>query len=366
MDDSYDLNSIFSAIEDINNNKKKKITSLDSNNFDKMKEITTPNAEILPITEKLILEAENYSNLLKKKNSVLSTTTKDTLDPPATNKDILILSNQYEYNEQNLETINLEKIKQNVIDDLYSSLSNKVKRNTLKIIFDLHLKINELEKKLKTLSINKTEEDYIQNSYVINPNNSKEKSSVNDEHLINEDYLVEGESFLINEKKNYSEKVIKTLQFQESLIKDFKKNEEKLRLKIVEIEQDFIILNNKKNNITQNPTSEKKENMYKQTALKKESELIFYRENYERLIIENNDIKKKLSNSKQQIIGFEQNVKELEDAFENFNNILSKNSIIKISQPSSKDPLILISSKEELEELEHPIIYNDDKNPKKK
>ena len=39
--------------------------------------------------------------------------------------------------------------------------------------------------------------------------------------------------------------VIETLKLQESLIKNFEKNEEKLRLKIVDLEQDKILLNTK-------------------------------------------------------------------------------------------------------------------------
>ena len=41
-------------------------------------------------------------------------------------EDVLILDK--EYNEQNLAIFNLEEIKLNIIDNLYSSLSKKVKK----------------------------------------------------------------------------------------------------------------------------------------------------------------------------------------------------------------------------------------------
>ena len=74
---------------------------------------------------------------------------------------------------------------------------------------------------------------------------------------------------------------------------------------------------------------------------------------------------KKLTNSKQQIIGFEQNSKELEGAFEKLNNILSKNSIVKITETSLKDPLNLEDSMEILQDPKNPTIYSVDSKPKK-
>ena len=57
-------------------------------------------------------------------------------------------------------------------------------------------------------------------------------------------------------------------------------------------------------------------------------EMNFYKENYERLIIENNEIKNRLENAKKQLISFEENKSEINSAFENLTNVLSKSSII--------------------------------------
>ena len=162
MQNLYDLNSILNAIDDIHN-KPKKIIPLKSNNFKKIKENVTPNAEISPITEKLILEAENYKKMLKNKSSVLSNTiadvldspaitedvldtpaiTEDVLDSPAITEDVLILSNKYEYEEKNIEIVNLDKNEEHLInkehiinEDNYeedkSFLINKKKKQSLR------------------------------------------------------------------------------------------------------------------------------------------------------------------------------------------------------------------------------------------
>ena len=67
MNNVYDLNSILSAIEDINSKQKKKSILFVSNSTNKIKENTSLNEGVLPITEKLILEAEEHSKKAKKK-----------------------------------------------------------------------------------------------------------------------------------------------------------------------------------------------------------------------------------------------------------------------------------------------------------
>ena len=72
MNKVYDLKSILSAIEEINSKKKNKPISFVPTNIDTTQEVMAVNDGILPITEKLILEAENYSNLLKKTKEHIS------------------------------------------------------------------------------------------------------------------------------------------------------------------------------------------------------------------------------------------------------------------------------------------------------
>jgi len=78
---------------------------------------------------------------------------------------------------------------------------------------------------------------------------------------------------------------------------------------------------------------------------KLEYQSIIYKENYEKLIIENHDIKQRLNNAKQQINSFEESKSELEAALSNINNVLSKSSIVGKITP------IAFSSNEKNEKL---------------
>ena len=330
MNNVYDLKSILSAIEDINSKQKKKSILFVSDSANKIKEDTSSNEGVLPITEKLILEAEEHSKKTKKKTIVLSAITED----------ILVLDK--EYNATNLETINFEEIKKNIIDDLYSSLSKKVKKNTLKTIFDLRQKIYDLEKKIEVISFNKIDQDFAQDQNLDSINENKE-------HLINEE-VSDKDEHLINQENDaeLSETTIKTLKIQNSLIKDLEKNEEQLRLKIVDLEQEIFIFTKKKTNVIKDIPDDAKafkknnlniENIGSQSFnTNEQTELFFFKKNYEKIIIDNDVLKKKLSISKERIIIFEKNIKELESAFENLNNILSKNSIIKLNEQPLKKP----------------------------
>ena len=337
MNINYDVNNILAAIEEINTKKKKKTISSVSKNIINVKEYTATSEGVLPNTEKLILEAEKHSKNFKKNTLILETK----------NEDILILDK--EHSEENSEVSNSEEINNNIIDDLYLSLSKKVKKNTLKTIYDLHQKIHYLEKKVESLNINNKNENFSESTNNSKP--SEDEHLINNEDLINEEHLInaafseEKEGNLTDKQENnLTEDTIKTLKLQNSLIKDLEKNEEKLRLKIVDLEHDITLLSNNKINSTHDNTLNKSENDLKKSASKIEQESIFYRENYERLAVENNDIKKKLLNTKKQISVFEQNIKELEECLKNLNNVLSKNSIIQINELSSKEPLVLVSS----------------------
>ena len=223
---NYDLKSILVAIESINTKTTKKKTSPQLINVEQIKKNLFVNKEVSPITEKLILEAEEYSN--KFKNIPLST------EPSA--EEVLVLDNELNINEAQIR--NLEEIKLNLVNDVYSSLSKKIKKNTLKTIFDLRLKINNLEEKITEINL------YKKNIDIQNDHNPKKKI----EHLINEESTEKEEKFILDsENDNLPDTVVKTLKLQNSLIKNFENNEEKLRIKIVDLEQDISLLNNKKN-----------------------------------------------------------------------------------------------------------------------
>jgi len=356
MEKNYDLNSILNAIEDINTKPQIENITYVPPSVNKI----IINDDILPITEKLILEAERHSNKFKN----------ESLIPPSSAEDVLILNN--EYTQQNLEVLNLEKIKLNIIDDLYSSLSKKIKKNTLKTIFDLREKIISLETELEILNTTTVENNAI--SATDSNLNKNNEHLINDEkeHLINEDILDINKNLNFNEKnEDLSLTVVKTLQLQESTIKKFEKNEEKLLLKIVDLEQDISLLNNKKKNSEESSSKylkqeltnnlEKNNKESNQANFNAEMETNFYKKNYEKLIIENHDIKKKLTNTKNMTIIYEQNIKELEIAFENLKDILSKNSIINLNQSFLKDDLERGATKKSKIKFDPSVIHIADK-----
>ena len=351
MNSIYDLKSILNAVEEINTKTKEKFISSTINNAEKIKKNKLTNDAILPITEKIILEAEEHSkkikiNVISTKESIplakksflesknkLSEFENKTLILTPSVEEVLILDKEYNAD-------NLEEIKLNVINDLYSSLSQKVKKNTLKIIFDLRKKIHDLEKEIEAISVNKTDQDFAQDINIDSVNEDKE-------HLINEKASDEDDHLINQEDTDLSESTIKTLKIQNSLIKNFERSEKKFRLKIVDLEQNITILTNKKTNFNKNIHNEAiefNENILinktvssHQDNFNIQSELYFFKKNYEKLIIENDSLKKKLSISKERVIKFEKNIKELETAFENLNNILSKNSITKLNEQPLKN-----------------------------
>ena len=65
----------------------------------------------------------------------------------------------------------------------------------------------------------------------------------------------------------------------------------------------------------------------------------FYKENYEKLIISNNDLKVRLENVKEQVNNYESIRQELSVAINNLNNILSKSSVVIGIQSKNKQTL---------------------------
>ena len=329
-----DINSILNAVHEINSKIKKKPAN-----------ITVPKSFIpklnqdliIPLDlDKIIREAEEYKKNLRFKSPQANVTQ---------NKNDTIKSENY------IKT--LEQVQAQIIDDLYSKFTKKIKKNTLKIIFNLNLKIKDLEKKLDNSKI------------------KKEQSTNKDKLILKDEFAIPSEAQdlpVLNLNKVFSKnknilknEIVTSLKIQDSTIsvlnekiKKFKTSEEKLRFQIIDLEHDKIILlkNTEKfeelkdsKNLTKHILKsiyakvEKQKKIFldlKNDSIKIVRDFNFYKENYEKLIVENNDIKKKFLNTKHQVEAFEEIKKELSLAFENFNNVLSKNSIIKIHESFSK------------------------------
>ena len=319
MHEIDDIDSILKAFNEIGLKPKKK----DSSSRASQNLIPKLNRDLLvPVdVDKIIREAEEYKN-----QSPLKLTSPNLIHDKNNNTKPKSLDKSY------------EEIQLQIVDDLYLKLSKKFKKNTLKTIFDLHLKIKNLE---KNLSIKKNQ-----------PNIQKQITNKNIS------------SFNFKNKDILSNEIVTSLQIQDSSIAiqnkkiiDYKKTEERLRFQIINLEQDktLLLFKLKKfdelKNYRQNTIDTKEILRFVYNQVKKQKKIFmdlkkystkaqqdsaFFKENYEKLIVENNNIKKKLLNATQQVEAFEEIKKELALTFQNFNNVLSKSSIIKLNESFSK------------------------------
>lgn len=290
MHDVDDINSILEAVNKINSKlpKKSKNTLITQNFVPKLNQ----ELRISPDVDRLIQEAEKY-----KQNVSFELRQVDL----AQNKNNL---KEKKYDET------FDNIQAQIVDDLYSKFTKRFKKNTLKVIFNLRLEIKNLENKLENYEKQKI------------PTHKKKP-------------LLKSEQLLIN-------------------------TEEKLRFRIIDLEQDKTILlqkikkfdelNDYKNNII--ITKEKLKSIYEQIKKQKiifidltsyskkiERDSFVFKESYEKLVIENSEIKKRLVIAKEQITTHEKNKLDLMQSINQLNEILSKENIVSNISPL-KLPLV--------------------------
>jgi len=169
------------------------------------------------------------------------------------------------------------------------------------------------------------------------------------------------------DKNHLKDEVVSSLKIQDTTIlllqeqiKKYKDTEEKLRFQIIDLEQDnTLLLNKSKKNIEletyetfKKDMEETLKSIYAQVKnqkkiflnLKVETAKIkgdsnIYKENYERLIIENNNIKIRLDSAKEQIAKHETNKLDLLSSINQLNEVLSKTNIV-TNIPQIKEPPI--------------------------
>ena len=326
MDQLDDINSILNAVNEINLKKKKKNAVEIINSIP----VINHNLSISPDIDKLIQEAEGFKNKsLFKTHLIDSTQNKSNL------------TNKENYHKT------LESIKAQMIEDLYSKFTKKVKKNNLKIIFNLHIKIKDLEKKLENFKNEKIQPINV-NKLISNLSNKK--------------------NFNLSNKNVPRDGVDRSLKIQDSTIflmnekiRNFKNTEEKLLHQIIELEQDKKILLQKveKFNYLKDYIIYTKKNLksiyfqvekqkkifidLKNYSMKIEQDSNLYKKNYEKLVIENNNIKNRLVIYKDQIVAHESKQLDLSLSINQLNKTLSKsNTITNISssKPSSEENVL--------------------------
>ena len=132
-------------------------------------------------------------------------------------------------------------------------------------------------------------------------------------------------------------------------IKNLVEADKKLRLQIGDLKKSNVLLSKGKLNTLEIENSENDKNHTKKTlksiyrqveeqkkiflnlknhTLKIERDSNVFKENYERLIIENNELKTRLKIAKEQIVNYEANKIDLVSALDQLNKILSKSNVI--------------------------------------
>jgi hypothetical protein len=167
-----------------------------------------------------------------------------------------------------------------------------------------------------------------------------EKESKNSE---NEDIFILTDEIVIN--SNFKDKTIEELNKKVRSLEDSKK---KLIAQITELNHKQILPSKisdntyKQDNLNNHvDVKETLKNIYNQVEEQKklfldlktssskiERDSNVYKENYERLVIENNDLKTRLKITKEQIVNYEKNKKDLLTALDQLNEILSKSNVV--------------------------------------
>ena len=288
MKNNYDINSILNAVDEINlkTKKPKNNISVQKNSTPKLNDVS----KISPEVVKLIQEAESYieKSLFKVSQINVTQKKKNIFDATSINK-------------------TFESIKTQVLEELYTKSKKKVKKNTLKTIFDLHLKIKDLEKKLENFQIKK--EQSVNKNKPIHKNESIDLPIMPDQSIF-------GLKKILSKNKNFlKDDVIKSLKLQDSTIGilnekiiNYKKAEDKLLLQIKDLKHDNILALQKakkkkldKFNDYENNTIHTKENLksiYKKVekqkkiftdlknySIKIEQDSKLYKKNYENLLL---------------------------------------------------------------------------------
>ena len=191
----------------------------------------------------------------------------------------------------------------------------------------------------------------------------KKKVDHNDDALILNNEIIEDENIYKKSIKQLNQKLITSSN-----------TEKKLRIEIIDLQQEITLLVKKKNRKIESEnhvdfeekTREALSSIYKQVenqkklyielkehSIKVEKDSSVFKENYERLIIENNEIKTRLAIAKEQIVNYETNKLDLISAFNQLNQTLSKSNIVgKINSNKSLSEDDILNNKKKIEIIE--------------
>ena len=193
-------------------------------------------------------------------------------------------------NNLNKNNINInEKIKNEIINELYNLFKKKIKKNTLKIIFDHQIEIKKFQKKIEYLNESKK---------ILENNNHDLQSNLNQ--------IIEDKKVLENNNHDLQSSLDKIIEEKEMLIEKNTRAQEDLSLE--------------KSNLLNNSNNEKLTEL--------NNKLKFYQD-------ENLRLSRDLSNSqethhiiKKQLNDFEKQKNQISNQIQELNNSVSKSNLI--------------------------------------
>ena len=193
-------------------------------------------------------------------------------------------------NNLNKNNINInEKIKNEIISELYNFFKKKIRKNTLKIIFDQQIEIKKFQKKIEYLNESKK---------ILENNNHDLQSNLNK--------IIEDKKVLENNNHDLQSSLDKIIEEKEMLIEKNTRSQEELSLE--------------KSNLLNNSNNEKLTEL--------NNKLKFYQD-------ENLRLSRDLSNSqethhiiKKQLNDFEKQKNQISNQIQELNNSVSKSNLI--------------------------------------
>ena len=214
-------------------------------------------------------------------------------------------------NNLNKNNINInEKIKNEIINELYNFFKQKIKKNTLKLIFDQQIKIKKFQKEIEYL--NESKKILENNNHDLQSNLNKiiedKKILENNNHDLqsNLNQIIEDKKVLENNNHDLQSSLDKIIEEKEMLIEKNTRAQEELSLE--------------KSNLLNNSNNEKLTEL--------NNKLKFYQD-------ENLRLSRDLSNSqethhiiKKQLNDFEKQKNQISNQIQELNNSVSKSNLI--------------------------------------
>ena len=214
-------------------------------------------------------------------------------------------------NNLNKNNINInEKIKNEIINELYNFFKKKIRKNTLKIIFDHQIKIKKFQKKIEYLNESKKILENNNHDLQSNLNQIIEDKKIleNNNHDLqsNLNQIIEDKKVLENNNHDLQSSLDKIIEEKEMLIEKNTRAQEELSLE--------------KSNLLNNSNNEKLTEL--------NNKLKFYQD-------ENLRLSRDLSNSqethhiiKKQLNDFEKQKNQISNQIQELNNSVSKSNLI--------------------------------------